>query len=81
MEISPIPGTQDFIPVKAPTADFQLSAVVNMEPVARADHSARSGARRKAAGAEELDAEIPASTNEAADAAEDPLQPHISLFA
>ena len=80
MEISPIPGMQDFMPVKAPTADFQLSAVVNMEPVARADHSARTGTRKKAAGAEEPDAESQASANEAADTTEEPL-PHISLFA
>lgn len=80
MEISPIPGMQDFMPIKAPTADFQLSAGVNMEPVARADYSARAGTRRKGAGAEEPEAENPASANEAVDAMEDP-QPHISLFA
>jgi hypothetical protein len=81
MEISPVPGMQDFIPVKAPTADFQLSAVVNMEPVARADHSARAGTRRKAAGAEETETEGQAPAGEASDSPEDPQQPHISLFA
>ncbi len=81
MEISPITGMHDFTPVKAPTADFQLSAVVNMDPVARADHSARPGARKKAAGAEESEADNQTPAGEPPDAAEDLLQPHISIFA
>jgi hypothetical protein len=82
MEISPIPGVQqDFTAVKAPTADFQLTTVVSMEPVARADQSARPAARKKAAGAEEMEAEEQAPSSENPDSPDDPALPHISFFA
>ncbi|HEY1647572.1 MAG TPA: hypothetical protein VGF96_06310 [Terracidiphilus sp.] len=82
MEIGPIPATtQDFMAVKAPAADFQLSAVVTMEAVARPDHSARPSTRKKAAGAEEMEADNPAPSGEVQDSAEELLQPHISFFA
>ena len=82
MEIAPIPGIRDYTAAKAPVADFQLSAVVNLEAVVRTDHSAKSAARKKAAGAEEeLDTEEQAVATDAPEIPEDPLQPHISFFA
>lgn len=81
MEISPIPEMRDFTVIKAPTADFQLSTVVDMEAVARTDHSARTGKRRKAAGAEETEADDPESGSETAESTEDQPPPSINLFA
>jgi hypothetical protein len=82
MELTPIPGIQpDYTPVKAPAADFQLSSVVNMEVVVRTDHSARPAPRKKAADAEEAEAEDQAPASENAETVEDPSEPHISFFA
>ena len=81
MEISPIPEMRDFTVVKAPTADFQLSTVVDMEAVARTDHSARAGKRRKAAGAEDEEGQEPESGSDATESAEDQPKPTINLFA
>jgi hypothetical protein len=81
MEISPVPEIRDFTAIKAPAADFQLSTVVDIDVVARPDHSARAAARKKAAGAEETDAEDAAPGDQSPEAGEDQLQPHISFFA
>ena len=81
MAVGPIPPMHDFTAVKAPAADFQLSAVVEMEAVARPDHSARAAARRKARGAEEIEADDLTTGNEPADSSEELARPHISFFA
>jgi hypothetical protein len=81
MEIGPIPGTQDFTAVKVPAADFQLTAVVNMEAVARPDHSARAAARKKGAGAEEAEEDDTKLGEDAPESSDDALLPHISFFA
>ncbi|HEY1767352.1 MAG TPA: hypothetical protein VGG26_06835 [Terracidiphilus sp.] len=81
MEIGPIPAMmRDYMAVKAPAADFQLSAVVTMEAVARPDHSARPSTRKKAAGAEEMEADNAAPSGEAPEAEDQPA-PHINFFA
>jgi hypothetical protein len=81
MEIGPIPEVRDFTAVKAPAADFQLSTLVDIDAVVRPDHSARAAARKKAAGAEEMEADDAAPSGETPEMTEDLLQPHISFFA
>jgi hypothetical protein len=80
MELGPVPGIRAFPAAKAPTADFQLSAVLDIEAIARAGNSARAGARKKGAGAEEMEDDL-AFGSDAADSADDLRQSRISLFA
>jgi len=81
MELSPIPGIRSFAAVKAAPADFQLSALLDIDEVARPGNSTGSGERKKAAGAEEMESDDLALAGEAADSASDAPQSSISLFA
>jgi hypothetical protein len=80
MELSPIPGVRAFSTAKAASADFQLSALLDIDQVARPGASASSGERKKAAGAEEMEDDL-APTGEASDAANDAPQSSINFFA
>jgi len=81
MEIGPIPGIRAFSSAKAPTADFQLSAVMDIDAIARPSDSARAGTRKKAAGAEELDGEELDLVGESGDAGDDAPPSSINFFA
>jgi hypothetical protein len=81
MELSPIPGLRAYTAVKAAPADFQLSALLDIDEVARPGHSARSGERKKATGAEEMDSDDPASAGDSAETASEAPQSSISFFA
>lgn len=81
MELSPIPGIRAYATVKAAPADFQLSALLDIDQIARPGHSTRSGDRKKAAGAEEMEADDLGLAGDAADSVSDPPQSSISLFA
>ncbi len=81
MELSPIPGMRAYTTAKAAPADFQLSALLDIDEVARTGNSARSGERKKAAGAEEMESDDIALAGEAADAASDAPESSISVFA
>ncbi|MGA7343737.1 MAG: hypothetical protein WBE72_06010 [Terracidiphilus sp.] len=81
MELSPVPGLRAFAAVKAPPADFQLSTVLDIDAVARPGNSSRSGARQKAAGAEELEADDLTLDGEDTDSSPDATQSRFSVFA
>jgi hypothetical protein len=81
MEIRPIPEPQELIPLKIPAADFQASAAVNLEVVARSDQSARLGTRRKPARPRETDRQPVAPSEDGEDSFEEPLPHQINLFA
>jgi hypothetical protein len=81
MELSPIPGIRAYTAVKAAPADFQLSALLDIDEIAGPGHSTRSGDRKKAAGAEEMEADDLGLAGEAADASSDAPPSSISLFA
>jgi hypothetical protein len=80
MEIGPIPGIRAFSSAKAQTADFQLSALMDIDAIVRPSDSARAGTRKKAAGAEELEADLDLG-GEAADSPGDAAGSNISFFA
>jgi hypothetical protein len=81
MEINPLPGMSAFTAAQSPTDDFQLSALADIQAVARPDHSARLSPRKKSAVAEESDADNPPAEGESADGADDEPKSQISLFA
>jgi hypothetical protein len=81
MELSPIPGMRAYTAAKAAPADFQLSALLDIDEVARPGNSARSGERKKAAGAEEMESDELTLAGEASDSAGDAPESSISLFA
>jgi hypothetical protein len=84
MELSPIPGVRTYAAVKAEPADFQLSALLDIDAIARPGRGAASGDRKKAAGAEEMEGDdlAPAGdTADTADTAGDAPQSSISFFA
>jgi len=58
MEISPIPAIRTDSTVKIPTGDGQPLAVFDVDPAARADGDRERQDGRKAAGAEEDEAEL-----------------------
>jgi hypothetical protein len=81
MELSPIPGIRAYTAVKAAPAGFQLSALLDIDQMAQPGHSTRSGDRKKAAGAEEMEADDLELAGDAADSASDLPPRSISLFA
>ncbi len=81
MELSPIPGVRAFPAAKAASADFQLSGLLDIDQIARPGYSARSGERKKAAGAEEMEEDDLTPAGEGSDSASDAPQPSISFFA
>ena len=81
MELSPIPGIRAYTAVKAAPADFQLSALADVDEMARTGHSTRSATRRKAAGAEEIESDDGPVAGEASEAAGDAPGSSISIFA
>ncbi len=81
MELSPIPGVRAFPTAKAASADFQLSALLDIDQVARPGQSARSGERKKAAGAEEMEEDDLALAGEPSDSPNEAPQSSISFFA
>jgi hypothetical protein len=81
MELSPIPGIRTYTAVKAAPADFQLSALLDIDEIARPGHSTRSGDRKKAAGAEEMEADDFELAGDGADSLSDAPPSSISLFA
>jgi hypothetical protein len=81
MEIGPIPGIRAFSSARAQTADFQLSAVMDIDAIAPPSDSARAGTRKKAAGAEELEADDLDLGGETADSPSDASGSNISFFA
>jgi hypothetical protein len=81
MELSPIPGIRSFAAAKAEPADFQLSALLDIDAVARPGHSARSGERKKASGAEEMEGDDLDLAGDAGESANDAPQSSFSVFA
>lgn len=81
MELSPIPGIRTYTAVKAAPADFQLSALLDIDEIARPDYSARSGERKKATGAEEMESEDLTPAPDAGESASDAPESSISFFA
>jgi hypothetical protein len=81
MELSPIPGIRAYTAVKAAPAHFQLSALLDIDEIAQAGHSTRSGGRKKAAGAEEMEADDLELAGDGADSSSDAPASSISLFA
>jgi len=76
MEIAPIPGIRAVAAVKAPPAEGRLTAVFDMEGLARASEDSYTGDGRKSSGGQDDDAEDLASS------AEDDGPPRrVSLFA
>jgi hypothetical protein len=81
MELGPIPGIRAYTAVKAAPADFQLSALLDIDEIARPGHSGRSGDRKKAAGAEEMEADDFELAGDGADSSSDAPPGSISFFA
>jgi hypothetical protein len=81
MELSPIPGMRAYTAAKAAPADFQLSALLDVDQVARPGNSTRPGDRKKASGAEEMESDDLTLTGEASDSAGDAPESSISFFA
>jgi hypothetical protein len=81
MELSPIPGIRSFTGSRAATADFQLSALLDIDEIARPGNSARPGDRKKATGSEEMETEDVAVAGDAAESASEDEESSISFFA
>jgi hypothetical protein len=79
--LSPIPGMRAYSAAKAAPADFQLSALLDVDEVARPGNSARSGERKKASGAEEMESDDLALAGDPSDASADAPESSISFFA
>jgi hypothetical protein len=80
MELSPIPGIRSYRAVKAAPADFQLSALADVDEMASAGFRTRSGTRNQAAGAEEMDGDDLAVADEAADPTNDVRGRSVNIF-
>jgi hypothetical protein len=81
MELSPIPGIRAFTATKTATADFQLSPLLDIDEVARPGYSARSGERKKGAGAEEMESDDLQLAGDSGEPASEAAVSSISLFA
>jgi hypothetical protein len=79
--LSPIPGIRAYTAVKAAPADFQLSALLDIDEIARPGTSTRSGDRKKATGAEEMESDDLTLATDAGEPASDTPESSISLFA
>ena len=85
MELGPIPVVHGYSAAKELPADFQLSSVADIRPMAKSGDGTRSGARKKNAPAAETDDLTLAGETQTveelpADAPEAP-EGHINLFA
>jgi len=81
MELNLIPGDRAFTAAKTPAADFQLPTVLDIDAVARPVDSAQARERKKAAGAEEPEAEEQRPEGEAAESSGEDPESSINLFA
>jgi len=84
MELGPIPVVRSFTAVKELPADFQLSAVLDVNGLSRSGDGTRSGARRKASSApsaETDDVTIAGVSQPTDDASADTPGNHINFFA
>lgn len=80
MELSPIPGIRAYTAVKAAPADFQLSALADVDEMASAAFRTRSRTRNQTAGAEDLDSDDLAVADEAADPTNDVRGRSVNVF-
>ncbi len=84
MELGPIPMVHGYSAAKELPADFQLSSVADIRPMARSGDGTRSGARKKnasAAGAETDDLTLAGETQTVEEQPPDADEGHINLFA
>jgi hypothetical protein len=84
MELGPVPVVRSFTAIKELPADFQLSAVLDIDGLSRSGDGTRSGARKKSASttAEEGDDLTLAGESQPVDELPvDTPQGHINFFA
>jgi hypothetical protein len=88
MELGPIPVVQGYSAAKELPADFQLSAVLEVNGLAKSGDGSRSGGRRKQASAAQAEmddvtiaGESQAVEEQAAEPTIDPQPGHINFFA
>jgi hypothetical protein len=84
MELGPIPVVRSFAAVKELPADFQLSAVLDIDGIARPSDGTRSGARKKAASTSADEGDDLTLAGESQPTGDLPLelpQGHINFFA
>jgi hypothetical protein len=81
MEISPVPGIRAFTAAKTQPADFQLSALLDIDDLAPPGNSGRTGDRKKASGAEEMDGDDLFASGDAVDYSPDAPPASINFFA
>ena len=84
MELGPIPVVSSFSAVKELPADFQLSAVLDINPLARSGDGTRSGARKKSASAQAAEGDevtLAGETQAVEEPQPDATDGHINLFA
>jgi hypothetical protein len=84
MELGPIPVVRGYSAAKELPADFQLSAVLDINPLSRSGDGTRSGARKKSASTsadETDDLTLAGESQPAADLPAETPQGHINFFA
>lgn len=84
MELGPIPVVSSFSAVKELPADFQLSAVLDINGMARSGDGTRSGARKKSASTqadENDDVTLAGEIQTVEETPPDTTDGHINLFA
>jgi hypothetical protein len=85
MELGPIPVVSGYSAAKELPADFQLSAVLDVNGLAKPGDGSRSGARKKPANASAADAAddltIAGESQAVEDAPAEPEQGQINFFA
>jgi hypothetical protein len=84
MELGPIPVVSSFTAIKELPADFQLSAVLDINGLSRSGDGTRSGARRKSARTssdESDDVTIEGVSQSPEEQTADPPPGHVNFFA